>query len=376
MIQSHYNDAEILARLSAGDPDLMDALRQLVSHVLAPHPDNFIPPERAPWGGVRILTDIKRDLKIESPPEIVGESWEISAHPSFPSWFSVVCDGRQLKVSLPTLESLFPELHLPYLIKFLNSGSDRPRGNLSVQVHPSAGDPALKLGENPKAEAWLIIDADPGSGIFMDLKEGVTCPQFEQALRAGQDVTPFLNFVEVKAGDVFFVPSGIMHAIGAGVLMLEPQETSETTYRVYDFGRTDAQGKPRQLHIGRAMAVTRWDGPRGAAAVDALRRYPKAVIGHPGTARVECLLEENVFTLNRITLNPSQEYIEDSKHSTHGIASYTVLDGSVTVLSHGQTEGVFAKGQSFIVPRSIGGYSLVSRDLGPAVVIETLANHV
>lgn len=371
MIQSpHYNDTEIFERLRAGDRALMDALKQLVSHVMVPHPDNFTPPERTPWGGVRILTDIKCDLNIEGLPQVVGESWEISAHPSFPSCFSVVCDGRTLKVSLPALEAVFPELHLPYLVKFLNSGSDRPRGNLSVQVHPPAADSSLKAGENPKTEASVIIDAEPGAGMYLDLKEGVTRVQFEQALEQGLDVSSLLNFVEVKAGDVFFVPSGVIHAIGAGILMLEPQETSETTYRVYDFGRTDAQGKPRQLHVERAMAVTKWNGPRGEAAVAAMRRYPQVVTSHPGTAMVECLLEESVFTLLRITLQKNQDYIGDT---TRGIFSYTVLSGVVTVASAGRTEGVFAKGQSFIMPRPIGVYSVVNKGDHPALLIEMSA---
>lgn len=351
MIPSHHHsDAEILRRLGAGDKLLKDALTDLVSHVLTPLPDNFTPPERTPWGGRKILTDLKVCLKIENCPEIIGESWEVSAHPRFPSCFSFVCDGHPMTVSLPALETIFPEVHLPYLVKFLNSGSDKPRGNLSVQVHPSPDDPNLQPGEHPKTEAWIIIDAEAGAGVYLGLKEGVTRPRFEAMLRQGQDATRLLNFVEVKPGDVYFIPSGTLHAIGAGILLLEPQETSETTYRVYDLGRLDSQGRTRPLHIDRAMDATYWDGPRGEALVAALRRLPQVISGNKGGVVVERLVAESVFDVSRIKIFPGQEFCFDA--SQH-ITSFVILSGEISVWVSGKCDGTFLRGQSLIFPQSL-----------------------
>lgn len=433
------SDLELLAKAERGEPEgmawlqaiaagkvpetpLVAGLRSLASRVLAPRADNFTPPSRTPWGGT-VINFVKRDLGLSQPNAVVGESWEISDHPSFPNRFVLSVGGRPIEVNLKTLGQLFPELlygrrptdvapvGMPYMVKLLNSGSwqeslealeplvgslkglsyheihqrlsqsQDPRvqdihrqmvtRNLSVQVHPPATDPHLKPGEHSKTEAWAIVDAEPGAGIYLGLRENVTRAQFEDMLRRGQDVTPLLNFVEVKPGDVYFIPSGTMHAIGAGVLLLEPQETSETTYRVFDFGRRDAQGNPRQLHIDRAIAVTQWDGPRGNAALAALRRVPQALPASAGTtARAERLLKEDVFELRRITFSTGTTYGGDARQ---GVSSFTVLQGTVTVEAAATPQGQFSQGQSFIVPHAVGQYTIRGGGDGPSVVFETAA---
>ncbi len=369
MTQSPNNDSEILARVQSGDRALMDALRHLVSHVMVPRPDNFTSPQRTPWGGTRIVSEIKQGLNVGAPIQVVGESWEISAHPSLPSLFSFECDNQLMTVTLPTLEKIFPDLQVPCLMKLLNSGSDKKTQNLSVQVHPRAGSVSLLSSEHPKTEAWVILAAEPGAGIYLGLKENVTRDQFEEALRHKGDVTAFLNYVEVKTGDVFFVPSGTIHAIGAGILLFEPQETSETTYRVYDFGRVDAHGRSRELHIERALAGTQWDGPRGEALIQSLRRYPQ-VLSHSGTAQVECLLDEDVFCLHRISLRRGENYVVDPHRR---VTCDTVLQGNVIVQTKDSPQRMLSQGQSFIIPQAIQAYTLHGEGDIPSVIFEITA---
>lgn len=277
--------------------------------VLIPRADNFTPPERTPWGGREIVPRFKRHLGI-NVDHIVGESWEVSGHPSFPNRFgntSILTLGNQ------DSDSLFGQgrTTMPYLVKLLNSGNQ----NLSVQVHP-------KLGET-KHEAWIILDAQPGSGIYLGLKEGVERGEFLKAMQEKRDLSLFLNFIPVKAGDAFYVPTGTLHAIGSGILLLEPQEPSETTYRAYDWG------SERELHPLQVMQNTRWDGLRGAALIDSLRR--------PST-RVECpsFVTEKAEQVSETT-------------TEHGIVSGVVIDGTARI----ETEkGCYnlEYGQAFLVP--------------------------
>lgn len=241
--------------------------------------------------------------------------------------------------------------------------------NLSVQVHPTSDYEGLKEGEHSKTEAWIIVDAEEGAGIYLGLKEGVTKGEFEKTLKRGGDVTQYLNFVPVESGEVYFIPAGTIHAIGAGVLLVEPQETSETTYRVYDYGRLDDKGRPRQLHVKQAIAVTRWEGPRGTKAVSSYRRMPEVVPGPTlDSAFVERLVDEELFRTNRVTFTGSEVY----EGYAEGIAGFNVIEGAVEVeAGHGLAgPREFLKGQSFIIPAATGRYTI--RGSSPnSVLIET-----
>jgi mannose-6-phosphate isomerase len=136
--------------------------------------------------------------------------------------------------------------HFPILVKWLDA-----RDLLSVQVHPPAAV-AAKLGGEPKTEMWWIADAAPDAVIYFGLKRGATRAKFADAIQAG-NVADLLHKVAAKRGDIFFIPSGRVHALGAGMVLLEIQQNSDTTYRVFDWNRTDASGKPRDLHIEQAL---------------------------------------------------------------------------------------------------------------------------
>jgi mannose-6-phosphate isomerase len=146
------------------------------------------------------------------------------------------------------------ERAFPILVKWLDC-----RERLSLQVHPPA-DKAPALGGEPKTENWFIAGAAPGASLIVGLRPGVTRTQFEQALARGT-LEACVNRFPVAAGDSILVPSGTVHAIDAGNLILEIQQNSDTTYRVYDWGRTGLDHQPRQLHLREALASILWDQP-------------------------------------------------------------------------------------------------------------------
>ena len=141
--------------------------------------------------------------------------------------------GREIWYSMP----MFPGC--PLLFKVIEA-----HDKLSVQVHPG--------GEGGKTEAWYVMDAEPGAKLVYGLKEGVTRESFIDALNKGE-VESLLNFVDVKKGDFFYIPAGLVHAIGAGITIAEIQQHSDVTYRLYDYNRVDASGNARELHIEQAL---------------------------------------------------------------------------------------------------------------------------
>jgi mannose-6-phosphate isomerase len=201
------------------------------------------------WGGRRLETVYGKTL----PPDVpIGESWEISDRHGDES---VIANGplagrtlRDLMIerasdilgdAAPAADGRFP-----LLCKILDA-----RQKLSLQVHPP--DRVGDLGE-PKTEMWYIADAGPGAELFVGLKRGVTRGSFEEALAAGR-VAECFHRIDVKRGDAMFLPSGRVHAIGAGLVIFEIQQNSDTTFRVHDWGRVGLDGKPRELHIAQSL---------------------------------------------------------------------------------------------------------------------------
>jgi mannose-6-phosphate isomerase len=202
------------------------------------------------WGGRALHAALGRALPPGAP---MGESWEIVDRPEAQSrvaggpWA-----GRTLReiIERETAAVLGPRWKkknkFPILVKWLDA-----RERLSLQVHPPA-KLAKKLGGEPKTENWHIAEAAPGAALLAGLKRGVTRAQFEKALRGGE-LEPLVHRVPVRRGENLFVPSGRLHAIDAGLLILEIQQNSDTTYRVYDWGRVGLDGKPRALHVAESL---------------------------------------------------------------------------------------------------------------------------
>lgn len=192
------------------------------------------------WGGTRLVTDFNK--RTDKRP--AAESWELSFHPDGPSRLS---DGRLLSDVLSAKDfgknaEKFP--FFPLLIKLIDAKSD-----LSVQVHPSDKYALSHENSYGKTEMWYVVAAEDGAGVYVGFKRPVTADGFAAACSDGT-ILSLLNFYQASPGDCFFIPSGTVHAIGAGCLICEIQQNSNLTYRVYDHGRG------RELHTEKALAVT------------------------------------------------------------------------------------------------------------------------
>lgn len=205
------------------------------------------------WGGTKLKTMYGK----QSDFDIVAESWELSAHKDGQSTvvggeFDGLCLVDYLdrvgKDVLGTRAARFD--YFPLLIKFIDA-----KGDLSVQVHPD-DDYALKNeGEYGKTEMWYILDAKEGAGIYYGVKKDCTKEELQNAIEQNK-IEDVLRFVPCKKGESYFIPAGTIHAIGAGLLIAEVQQNSNVTYRVYDYNRVGADGKPRELHTEKALTVS------------------------------------------------------------------------------------------------------------------------
>ena len=206
----------------------------------------FAPCKAYIWGG----TKLKEKYGKTTDADVCAESWELSFHKD---GLTTVAGGKTLaetltKEELGTHVQTFP--FFPTLNKFIDAKS-----NLSVQVHPS-DEYALKH-ENSlgKTEMWYVVEAEEGAGLYLGFNRDVTKQEFQTAIEENR-LTELLNFYPVKAGDCYFIPAGTIHAICKGCLIYEIQQNSNVTYRVYDYGRTDKDGNPRELHVEKALQVT------------------------------------------------------------------------------------------------------------------------
>lgn len=204
------------------------------------------------WGGRQLERLYHKNLPPRAP---IGESWEISDRPGDAS---VVANGPLAGKTLRWLmENHARELigdakpanenRFPVLCKILDA-----REKLSLQVHPPTHK-AAELGGEPKTEMWYVSDAAPDAVLFAGFKRGVTRTQFEEKIQAGT-VADCFHRIPVHAGDAMFLPSGRVHAIGAGLVIFEIQQNSDTTYRVFDWNRAGLDGKPRELHVAQSLA--------------------------------------------------------------------------------------------------------------------------
>ncbi|MFN8459244.1 MAG: type I phosphomannose isomerase catalytic subunit [Anaerolineae bacterium] len=251
------------------------------------------------WGG-RSLEKLGRTL----PPGIVAESWEISGHLSSPT--QVECGPLADKTLPEVLDRLGQDLvgwrsqamlargKFPLLIKLLDANQP-----LSVQVHPDDEYANThEQGELGKTEMWYILQAEPGAELIYGLKAGVTRDSFRHALAAGQ-LEACLHRLPVKAGDAVFIPAGSIHAIMQGIVLAEIQQNSDTTYRVFDWNRVDANDQPRPLHLDKAFEVINFQQVEPAPAQPWL-------IQERDELRREFLVSCPYFNVERVTFKEAQ----------------------------------------------------------------------
>jgi mannose-6-phosphate isomerase len=284
------------------------------------------------WGGRALAERLHKPLPTGEP---YGEAWEVSDHALH---HSVVAEGpwrgrtlRQLmRDERASLLGAAAERFavFPWLIKFLDACDW-----LSVQVHPDAEVVRrLRPGEGSKTEAWLVIDAAPESRVYAGLLAGVGPEELRRAVAGGRAAECLHSFAP-RAGDCVFLPAGTVHAVGGGVLFAEVQETSDATFRLFDWNRVDAQGKSRALHIDESFAAIHWErGPVHPVRADAAA--PRAPL-----IRCDQFVLEMLKPAGSIDLGNAGR-----------LQALIVLDGAGRWSGGGQVQS----GQAWVLPASIG----------------------
>lgn len=292
------------------------------------------------WGGTRLRDEYGKEIDLTP----LAETWECSVHPDGPS---IVANGEFKGWKLADVLKQHPEYlgskvkngELPILVKFIDAKQD-----LSVQVHPDDEYARKNEHQNGKTEMWYVIDADEGANLIYGFRHKVTEDILRNAVKTGT-LDKHLQKVPVHKGDVFYVPAGTVHGIGAGIVLAEIQESSNVTYRVYDYDRVDKNGKKRELHFDKAVQVMKM-----GIAPEA-KQKPRIVKYYPGCSR-ELLCRCKYFEVERIQV-------------TKGF-SFSVMKQSFQVLmcldGYGQVETMdsglkpvrFMKGETLFLPAGIG----------------------
>ncbi|MCC3356127.1 mannose-6-phosphate isomerase, class I [Bacillus sp. REN16] len=291
------------------------------------------------WGGKKLQSEFQYEI----PSEQTGEAWVISAHSNGPSMIkNGPLKGKTLADAWNEQGELFNKQpdndeEYPLLVKILDAADD-----LSVQVHPN-DQFARKVEGVPfgKTECWYVVSAEDGAELVLG-HHAKTQEELAQMIEQGE-WDKLLRRIKVKAGDFVYVPSGTIHAIGKGIVILETQQSSDITYRVYDYDRTDNAGNKRELHLKRSIQVT--TVPHQDAAVEQTENMYDGLIE-------KRLVEEQYFTVYHWNLNGKA-----SRELNHDFLQVSVLEGQAILTIEGQTFEI-QKGTHFIIPNGIREYSL------------------
>ncbi|MFG1481284.1 class I mannose-6-phosphate isomerase [Halobacteriovorax sp. HFRX-2_2] len=251
------------------------------------------------WGGEKLKKYKDPEGSFDGP---LGETWEVSTLENGLS----LCENGQ------SLEEVLEGKILTYLIKFIDTSK-----NLSIQVHPDNEYAHIHEDALGKDECWYILDAEDDAGIYLGLKEGVTKDRLQEAIESGENVNELLNFINVQKGDFFNIPAGSIHAIGEGVTLVEVQQNSGVTYRVWDWNRMGLDGKPRELHVKKAMDVINFK-----PSANELEHFQYKNLEKSGL-----LTSNNYFNARVKVLGAGDE----SVLSLNGISSIVVLEGTCEI---------------------------------------------
>lgn len=292
------------------------------------------------WGGTRLRDEYGK--KIDLTP--LAETWECSVHPDGPSH---IMNGEFKGQTLADVLKEYPEYlgtkmkngELPVLVKFIDAKRD-----LSVQVHPDDEYARKYENQNGKTEMWYVIDADEGASLIYGFQHKVTPEILQEAVNTGT-LDKHLQKVEVHKGDVFYVPAGTVHGIGAGILIAEIQESSNVTYRVYDYNRVDKNGKKRELHFSKAVQVMDMD-----VALD-VKQKPRMVKHYPGCSR-ELLCRCKYFETERIQVTKGFSF--SVKEESFQILMCLDGYGQVETMDADQKPVRFCKGETMFLPAGLG----------------------
>ncbi|GEP50435.1 mannose-6-phosphate isomerase [Flavobacterium noncentrifugens] len=300
------------------------------------------------WGGEKLKTFLNKPIT----SKITGESWELS---DVEGDVSVIANGYLKGKSLADIINEFPDellgtkIHndfgkkFPLLFKYLDARED-----LSIQVHPN--DELAKKRHNSfgKTEMWYVMQADENARIIVGFKEKSSPEEYLKSIKE-KNILSILNSVATKQGDVFFLPTGTVHAIGAGLVIAEIQQTSDITYRIYDFDRKDANGNTRELHTDLAVEAINYN------TTDTQKQYSKTQ--NQPNVMVDC----PYFTTSFIPLDGKSEVVKDGNCFT----VYMCVDGNFSIESDGETFD-YKKGDTVLMPAALKAFALS----GKASVLE------
>ena len=305
--------------------------------------------KRYMWGGRKFETSLGRAL---GPGENYAESWEICDHGADQS---IVCHGPLAGATLGELVARHgrellgrhhPQPRFPLIAKFLDA-----RQTLSVQVHPTDAQAARLIPpDSGKTEAWIILEAEADGLIYAGLKPGVDRPALENAIQEGR-CADCLHSFHPQAGDCVFLPAGTVHSLGAGLLAAEIQQSSDTTFRLFDWNRLGPDGKPRPLHIEQGLQVVNYQiGP--------VNPQPAQAADRAGTSR---LVACDKFVLDRLTFDAPREIGGDDR--CHILI---ILEGSLLVEGDPAAAPMF-RGSTALVPACLGRVRLIPQKSGAAL---------
>ena len=291
-----------------------------------------LPMERL-WGGDKLGKFYNKNCT-----EGTGETWELSVREKEKS---VVLNGVFKKKTLYELidedKSLmgtrFAGGEFPLLIKFIDAADD-----LSVQVHPDDEYAARVENDVGKTEMWHIVEAEPGAKLVYGLGEGVTPEDFALAVRSGETLS-VLNQIEVHAGETYFIPAGLVHAIGGGILLAEVQQNCDLTYRVYDFDRLDKNGKPRELHTQKAIECVKCFSHEN---IDAIRF-------ESGSRGGEILADCRYFKVKRLEIGGERKISVTEESFVHLLC----ISGDGRLIYEDE-EYEICRGDSYFLPAGLG----------------------
>lgn len=299
------------------------------------------------WGGEKL----KKILNKETDKTNVGESWEIS---DVQGDVSVVMNGSLSGRSLSELiaeykgelvgEKVYREFgtKFPLLIKFIDAAQP-----LSIQLHPNDELARKRHNSFGKTEMWYIMQADPGSGLIVGFKKEVSKEQYLENLK-NKTLTDILNFEEVKEGDVYFIPTGRVHAIKEGVLLAEIQQTSDITYRIYDWDRVDDQGNSRDLHTEQALDAIDYKVQDNYKITYTIQLDKSVNI-------VDC----QYFTTNIISVDKPLEINYTDKDS---FVIYIAVKGSVKLVYGHQENEMIRKGETLLIPAALKKIKMIPEE--------------
>lgn len=291
------------------------------------------------WGGSRLNDDFGFHININP----FAEAWVCSTHPDGES---SVTDGKTLTevfsahpeyLGTHPLEVTGGKAELPILIKLIDA-----KKNLSVQVHPD--DEYARINENGswgKTEMWYVLAAKPGAGLIYGFNRDVDAVQVGNAINNGSIIS-LLNTVKVHKNDLFYIESGMVHAIGAGCLIAEIQQSSNLTYRLYDYDRVDKNGKKRELHVDKALDVAKLSS-------SATPRQPMRVLKYHNGCASELLTRCKYFQVERLLLNTEGRKLADFKTGENSFHALVCVDGCGVLFGEGFMLNFF-KGDCIFVP--------------------------